>query len=366
MIQQIIPLENASNLPDASGDEAYGQICEQVSPSESICYDDSSETALLYAAQADKPTPVTESRKHFSEALLMHAIMNNSQDTIYVKDLDSKFVLNSMAHARQFNLKDPQEMVGKSDLDYFTSQFAHQAFLDEQEIIRNGVPLIGQIQRFEAEPGVVSWYSASKYPLFDEHGEIIGTWGTSTEITKLKLAEEALAHANNDLKNLSRMDELSGLYNRRYFYYMLNGAVLKHAQKLECGLPDTFSLVSLDIDHFKVVNDTLGHMDGDEAILHIAKLLLCNCRSTDTVFRIGGDEYSILLLNTDLAAAKEQSERIRCIIETTPLMLRGEAHWITVSMGVSCYNDHTDINEFVRDADSRLYSSKRRGRNRVT
>jgi len=317
-------------------------------------------------AQFEEAAPDEYSRSNFSESLLMHAILNNSQDAIYVKDINSQFVLNSMAHAHQFNLADPMYMVGKSDLDYFPEAFAQQAFSDEQEIIRSGKPLIGQIQKFETEPGRITWYSASKYPMFDKEGNIIGTWGTSTEITKLKQVEEALAYANNELKKLAGIDDLSGLHNRRHFYTLLNRAIKQHSENIELGFPGTFSLVALDIDHFKTVNDTLGHLDGDEAIRHIARLLLNNCRVTDTVFRIGGDEYAILLLDTGLAAAKEQSERIRKVIETSPLILKGQPHQLTVSMGVACIDGHNDLNEFVHDADCRLYHSKRQGRNRVT
>lgn len=363
MIHYVFPEENEQ----AQADTGFKEIGEQESYADSLPVDDTCKNSVRsLTAQLEEVGPDKHSRKHFSESLLMHAIMNNSLDAIYVKDLDSKFVLNSMAHAHQFNLADPADMVGKCDLDYFPSAFSMQAFLDEQEIIRSGKPLIGQIQKLGTEPGSITWYSASKYPLFDEDSNIIGTWGTSTEITKLKQVEEALAHANNELKKLAGIDDLSGLHNRRNFYTLLNSAIKKHAENIELGLPCTFSLVALDIDHFKTVNDTLGHLDGDEAIRHIARLLLNNCRSADTVFRIGGDEYAILLLDTGLTAAKEQSERIRLVIETTPLIIKGQPHQLTVSMGVACIDGHNDLNEFVHDADCRLYHSKRQGRNRVT
>lgn len=302
----------------------------------------------------------------YSESLLMNTIMNNSQDTIYAKDLNSRYILNSKAHARRFGLDDPLQMLGKSDLDYFPEDFALRTFLEEQEIIRTGIPLISHVEKLEVQPGRHTWFCASKYPLRDEHGSIIGIWGTSTDITNIKQTEEALAAANEELKKLSRIDELSGLYNRRYFYETLKTCIKRRDHSLSCDLTDSLCLVALDIDHFKAVNDNHGHADGDEAIRHIGNILSANCRSTDTVFRIGGDEYVILLLNTGISAAKQQSERIRRAVETTPLMLRGVPHRLTVSLGVSCFDDHNDPDEFVREADNRLYHSKRHGRNRVT
>lgn len=309
---------------------------------------------------------VVHSNGPYSESLLMNTIMNNSQDTIYAKDLHSRYILNSKAHARQFGLEDPLEMLGKSDLDYFPEDFALRAFLEEQEIIRTGIPLIGHIEKLEIANAKNVWYSASKYPLRDENGAIIGTWGTSINITSIKQTEEALAAANEELKKLSRIDELSGLYNRRHFYETLNTSIKRRDHSLSCGITDTFCLIALDIDHFKAVNDNHGHANGDEAIRHIGNILSANCRSSDTVFRIGGDEYVILLLNTGLSAAKLQSERIRRAVETTPLMLSGTSYRLTVSLGVSCFDDHNDPDEFVREADNRLYHSKRHGRNCVT
>ena len=304
-----------------------------------------------------------------SQALLMNTILENSQDTIYVKDLDSKFIMNSKAHACQFNLNNSAEMTGKCDFDYFPVEFAERSLREEQEIIRTGIPLIGHVEKLKVKPGQYMWFSASKYPLYDEQGNIIGTWGTSRNITSLKETQEALAQANEDLKQMSRLDELSGLYNRRYFYEVLQANVRNYDACLSGesrSLTDSFCLVALDIDHFKAVNDNHGHADGDEAIRHIGNLLRENCRSTDTVFRVGGDEYVILLLSTGISAARIQSERIRKAVEASPLMLRGEPYRLTVSIGVSCYDEYNDLNEFVRGADNRLYHSKRHGRNRVT
>lgn len=269
----------------------------------------SDKNATLRAAAIDgcgtgRALPLTES-------LIMNTILENSQDTIYAKDLYSKFILNSKAHARQFNLDSPSEMTGKSDFDYFPEEFAQRSFMEEQEIIRTGVPVIGHDEKLEVEPGKYIWFCSSKYPLYDEQGNIIGTWGTSKNITRLKEVQEALAQANEELKNMSRVDELPGLYNRRYFYEVLNEHIKKYEYDLSHNAEDSFCLVALDIDHFKAVNDTHGHIDGDEAIRHIGSLLRENCRFTDTVFRVGGDE-------------------------------------------------------FVRGADNRLYHSKRHGRNRVT
>ena len=301
-----------------------------------------------------------------SESLLMHCLMENSTDTIYFKDINSRFILNSKAHARQFGVDDPCEMYGKSDADYFPENFAKASYQEEQEIMRTGKPVIGHVEMCILANGQLKWYSASKYPLYNEDGKIIGTWGTSREITDLKKAEQELAIANAELKRQSRIDELSGLYNRRYFYEMLTNTARKYSARRDLGFHDTFSLVTLDIDRFKTINDTLGHLAGDTAIRHMAGVLLKNLRSTDTIFRIGGDEFVIILPDTDYDGARIQAERIRRAAENSPILLNGITFVLTVSMGIACYEDHTDITEFVHDADMHLYHSKRLGRNRVT
>ena len=120
------------------------------------------------------------------DELVTQTIMNNSEDTIYFKNLDSKFILNSKAHANQFHEKDVTDMVGKDDFDYFPEEFANIALEDEKTVIQTGRPILGRIEKWNKPDGDVVWFQAYKYPLYDKEGNIIGTWGTSRNITPLK------------------------------------------------------------------------------------------------------------------------------------------------------------------------------------
>jgi len=309
-----------------------------------------------------------------SDAQLIHTIMDNSQDTIYFKDIHSVFILNSKAHAMQFGLTDPNVLIGKSDADFYPEAFVRNALHDENAIMKTGVPILGRIEKWEKENGDVVWFSASKYPLFDDNGVIVGTWGTSRNISALKNAEvelervnKALANANTKLKELSVIDELSGLYNRRNFYDTLHKTTKIYARVRSRGLSATFALILLDVDFFKKINDTYGHLTGDNAIRHIAQILTSRTRISDYTFRYGGDEFAIILPDTDLVGAKELAERLRVIIEKNPMHLDSKDIPITVSLGVSSYTDQiVDAMEMVQDADAKLYESKNRGRNLVT
>jgi diguanylate cyclase (GGDEF)-like protein/PAS domain S-box-containing protein len=299
------------------------------------------------------------------EYLLILAIRNSSQDTIYFKDKNSRFIWNSLAHVRQFGLKNPTEMIGKTDGDLFPSEFFERTRAEEKKIMETGEPMIARIESWTDPKGKVHWFSAFKYPLYDLQGNVIGTWGTSRDISDLKEAEAELKRKNKMLKRITRIDELSGLYNRRYFYEALkkNEALFLRRKG---DIEHTFSLITLDVDNFKTINDTLGHAKGDELIRHVADIMLMNSRTPDIVFRIGGDEFSVILPDSDRNSALAQAERIRHRIEHTPIILGGNPMRLTASLGVACYSDHGSIEEMMHVADERLYMSKRLGRNRAT
>jgi PAS domain S-box-containing protein len=130
--------------------------------------------------------------------------MDKSNDAIYFKDCESRFICCSNAQASMFNVPDVRELVGKRDSDYFTSEHALTAFEDEQAIIRTGKPIVGKMEKETWPDGHVTWALTSKWPLRDEAGEIIGTFGISKDITVIKETEEKLNHVHKQLIDASR------------------------------------------------------------------------------------------------------------------------------------------------------------------
>jgi len=307
-----------------------------------------------------------------SESQLIRTILNNSQDMIFFKDTESRFLFTSLAHARKFGIENPLEIVGKCDADFYPPSFAENALRDEKDVMQTRKPIIGRIERWQKDNGDVIWFSASKYPLYDDHGNLIGTWGTTRDITDLKNAEKELEFVNhefeilnNKLKELSVIDELSGLYNRRHFYDTLTKTMKIFSRVRGRGYSSTFSLVIMDIDNFKKVNDTYGHLVGDLAIKHVAELIKKNTRLSDYVFRYGGDEFAVILPDTDVKGSKELAERLRKIVEVSPLQFNGTLLALTLSLGASTFQDQVDSMEIVQEADMKLYESKNKGKNCV-
>ena len=166
----------------------------------------------------------------------------------------------------------------------------------------------------------------------------------------------------SSIKNIAIYDTLTGLYNRRYFEDRLG----MDAQKSFYG-GTPLSLVMVDIDHFKKVNDTFGHTEGDQVLCKISSLLKSSVRKKDTVARYGGEEFILILPEAGLEASFVIAERIRRLIENT-LFEVGQAQVnLTVSMGISNFPSHRakSKEELIKMADQALYDAKRGGRNKV-
>lgn len=162
-------------------------------------------------------------------------------------------------------------------------------------------------------------------------------------------------------KYLSITDELTGLSNRRCFDNTLEKEFLRALR-----YNNKLTLVMFDIDHFKTVNDTYGHPCGDYILKEVANAALQTFRKTDTVFRFGGEEFVVILTETDIKQSEIPLERFRKTIETLDLTYQNQRINITVSIG-ACQLDQSIGNkeEFLQKADNALYDAKNSGRNKV-
>lgn len=175
-----------------------------------------------------------------------------------------------------------------------------------------------------------------------------------------------LKTSNQLIKKLmeeSSMDFLTGLNNVRTFDNAINTAI-----KSTLETNNSLSILMLDIDFFKKVNDTYGHPAGDAVLKSLGDILLRSCRKIDIVCRVGGEEFSVILPDTKIDQALEIGEKIRNAVESHIFILPdGKKIHITISIGVSCYPETTtSIEELIRQGDSALYNAKHTGRNKVS
>ena len=163
------------------------------------------------------------------------------------------------------------------------------------------------------------------------------------------------------LKKLSIQDPLTELFNSRHFYAQLGDEIQRSERYLH-----PLALIFIDIDHFKAINDTYGHMVGDQALLLIAKKMQASLRSQDTAYRFAGDEFTIILPETTSDNAKFVADRIKAEMEKESLVIREQKiAKITLSMGVAEYQRNEKKEQFVHRADVTMYEAKKKGRNSI-
>ena len=178
-----------------------------------------------------------------------------------------------------------------------------------------------------------------------------------------KQAERELQRVNEELLRLSTTDALTGLYNRRYLMDTM-AAEFARAKRYWSSL----SIMMLDVDHFKQINDRYGHQVGDQVLEHLAGLLRERTRGSDIAARYGGEELTVLLPQTGLTQARSVAETLRAIVASRPLVTAaGEQIAVTVSIGIACFPDTPvdHVERLLHYADSALYQAKESGRNRV-
>jgi diguanylate cyclase (GGDEF)-like protein len=212
-------------------------------------------------------------------------------------------------------------------------------------------------------------------PIFDRDGEMLGLAGVDIDAAMLYghikrlnvmlLAIYALVMGlslalmlkySNAFLDLLLKDKLTGAYSKRHFEGLLQREMAASIRRRK-----DLALLMLDLDHFKSVNDTYGHPFGDKVLSTVADAIRASLRPTDCFIRYGGEEFAVLIANTDIAHAMDVAERIRKAVEDTPIFNEERSALVnmTISVGVSNFN-HLGINprELVENADKALYDAK--------
>jgi len=194
-----------------------------------------------------------------------------------------------------------------------------------------------------------------------ENGSVAGYQGMVRDITAQKMMEEALRESEKKYRELSITDDLTGLFNQRHFYNQLR-AEIDRIQRYKHPL----ALLLLDVDNFKIYNDTYGHLAGDKVLAKLGEVIRNSIRKTDSGHRYGGEEFTVILTETRGRDAGVAAERLRKrfadeIFFPVPL----EPVQVTVSVGIANYRDGEEIASFVKRADQNMYEAKAKGKNCV-
>ncbi|MBZ0157635.1 MAG: EAL domain-containing protein [Alphaproteobacteria bacterium] len=299
-------------------------------------------------------TDITE-RKRTEERIreIAHqqeAILDSIPDRAWLKDREGRYIAVNEAYGKAVG-RTPAEVAGKTDPDIWPHDIAERFRADDREVMRSGKRMIIE-ERMVTPAGEVEWFETIKTPLRDEKGEAVGTTGIARDITKRKQMEETIRfQAYHDL--------LTGLPNRTLFMDRL-ALEVPQAQRTRKRIAVLF----LDLDRFKNINDSLGHTIGDHLLQNVADRLKGHMRETDTLARVGGDEFTVLLpLINQVEDAAKIADKIIGIFKT-PFITDGHELHITSSIGISIYpEDGTQAETLLKNADIAMYHAKDQGRN---
>jgi len=283
----------------------------------------------------------------------MGNLLSTTEERVYFKDVRSRFLLVSAGWIAAIAPdRSAEDIVGKTDFDFFSKEHAEAAFEDEQRIIRTGEPMVNKLERETFGNGMSPWVSTTKMPLRDETGQIIGTFGISRDVTAQIRAESALAYQ-------VQHDPVTGLANRVALMDRLSQAVADLERQ-----PGRLAVLYVDLDHFKAINDAFGHDAGDQVLAEVGHRLAQFSRHSDTVARLGGDEFVVLC--GDLRDDDDVGligERIVQWIRA-PFVDNGRDLSVTCSVGIVITRDPlAEPRHLIRDADAMMYEAKETGRN---
>jgi diguanylate cyclase (GGDEF)-like protein len=206
------------------------------------------------------------------------------------------------------------------------------------------------------------YQNTTMFPLRSTNSEITHICLVIYDVTDVATNRHLLQAANNELQKLSSTDRLTGLYNRGHWEELLK---LEYARHSRYGAVS--SLVMCDIDHFKRVNDTFGHPAGDKVIQRVAHVMRSHIRDADIAGRYGGEEFAVLLPDTNKNGARVFCERLRQAVEAETVQHEGQTIQCTISLGVADLSKPTsDYKSLIEWADQALYQSKKNGRNQVS
>ena len=290
--------------------------------------------------------------------ILLEAVMNTIPNPIYYKDKSGVYQNVNDAFAKGLLGSSKEEICGKTvyDLEPLLPSDYAELYEEEDRKLYESEESKEYETKVQVTDGSLRDFRIHQSILYSDTKEFLGYVGIMSDITDTKAKEKKL-------EELASIDPLSKLYNRRYFSQMAEQIFqFTRREKL------TLSIVMMDIDNFKEINDSYGHKVGDDVIVALSNTLQRLSRTSDVICRFGGEEFVVLLPNTDINGAFIIAEKMRVsIAEIVLVMADSKELSFSVSSGISevNLNDETNIEATIKRADDALYEAKKSGKNRV-
>ena len=358
--------------PDVVDSRAQGQPVEQVYETLALRKDGASFPMLVSAKRVETPEgartftffiDLSEQKKNERALHTAHETLRTVLETapirIFWKDLELRYQGCNAAFAHDAGLAKPEDVVGRDDFDMVWHEQAELYREDDRKVMASGKAKLDFEEPQTAPDGRTIWLRTSKIPLRDAQGQVIGVMGVYDDITERKEAEA-------QIHQLAFFDTLTGLPNRRLMQDRLQQALAASTRNRQYG-----ALCMLDLDDFKVVNDTRGHATGDQLLQEVSRRLVSSVRDGDTIARLGGDEFVVILegLSGKPADAAEQAERVAEKLRASllqPIELEGYSARVSCSIGIVTFLDHERaIDDLLKFADTAMYQAKAAGRNTI-
>ncbi len=371
LLELIVPSAQA-DVNDKLQRRALGEPVESIYETSGLRKDGSEFPVLVSAKRVDTDEgartlaffiDLTDQKKN--EQMLHEAnemfrlVLETAPVRIFWKDKQLKYLGCNAVFAHDAGKDSPEELVGLDDFSMGWSEQAEHYRADDSKVIASGKSRLNFEEPQTTPDGHTIWLRTSKVPLLNARKDVIGVLGMYEDITERKEAE-------SQIHQLAFFDTLTGLPNRRLMHDRLQQALAASVRNKRYG-----AVCMLDLDDFKIVNDTKGHATGDELLQEVARRLVSGVRDGDTVARLGGDEFVVILESlSDKAAdaatkAESIAEKLRSMLHE-PFELSGVTARISTSIGIVTFLDHeTDVDDLLKYTDTAMYQAKAAGRDAI-
>jgi len=291
---------------------------------------------------------------------LLHEVLNALPVGVWISDSKGNIIMGNPAGKRIWG---GEKYVGPEQYGEFKGWWADSGKRIRPEewalarAVTKGETSLDEVIHIDSFDGAAKTILNSAIPLRAADGKTKGVLVVSQDITERQHAEEELKRAHALLERQATIDSLTGIFNRLKFNEVFDREIqeaLRYKQPL--------SLIMFDIDHFKSINDTYGHLMGDTVLKEVAMLILASIRNVDIFSRWGGEEFMILSPNNELKSAQQLTEKLRVQIEKHDFSCPCK---MTCSFGLTQFRENDTADSFIKRVDDALYRAKGRGRNNV-